>query len=97
MSAAASSGLVVTFAGSTPTVCTVAGNTVTFITAGTCTVTADQAGDVNYNAAPQVSLNIIVMEMVAAPIPTLSLWGLLTMFLVLLGIGGMIVRRKTSG
>jgi hypothetical protein len=97
LSAAASSGLVITFAGSTPTVCTVDGNTVIFITAGTCTVTADQAGDVNYNAAPQVSLNIIVVEIVAAPIPTLSLWGLLTMFLVILGIGGLIVRRKTSG
>jgi hypothetical protein len=97
LNATASSGLVVTFASSTAAVCTVAGNTVTFIAAGTCTVTADQAGDANYNAAPQVSLGITVTEAAPTPIPTLSLWGLVAMFLVLLGMGGMIVRRKTPG
>lgn len=97
LSATASSGLVVTFVGTTPAVCTVAGNTVTYIDAGTCTVTADQAGDANYNAAPQVSLDIIVTEGAPTPIPSLSVWGLVAMFLMMLGIGGMIIRRKTPG
>jgi hypothetical protein len=97
LSATASSGLAVIFASSATAVCTVAGNTVSYIAAGTCTLTADQAGDANYNAAPQVSLNITVTDEPPPPIPTLSLWGLMAMFLILLGIGGMIVRRKTPG
>ena len=59
--------------------------------------TADQTDDTSYNAAPQVSLNITVTDELPPPIPTLSLWGLMAMFLVLLGIGGMIVQRKTPG
>lgn len=97
LSATASSGLAVTFAGSTPAVCTVAGNTITYIAAGICTVTADQAGDANYNPAPQVTLDINVAEMVPAPIPMLSPWGLVAMFLMMLGIAGIIVRRKIPG
>jgi len=31
------------------------------------------------------------------PIPTLSLWGLVALFLMMLAIGGMIVRRRTRG
>jgi hypothetical protein len=101
LSATASSGLPVTFAGSTAAVCSVTGNTVTYIAAGMCAVTADQAGDATYNPTTQVTLDINVTEPPLAipnvPIPTLSLWGLVTMFLILLGIGGMIVRRKTPG
>ena len=62
LSATASSGLAVTFGSSTPAVCTVAGSTVTLIASGTCTVTANQAGDDDYNAAPQVTLNIAVAK-----------------------------------
>ena len=60
LSATASSGLTVTFGSSTQGVCTVAGTTVSYLTSGTCTVTADQAGDDNWNAAPQVTLDITV-------------------------------------
>ena len=105
LSATASSGLTVSFGSSTTAVCTVAGTTVSYLAAGTCTVTADQAGDANYNPAPQLTLDIDVTDALPAPpppsaipyvpIPTLSLWGLVAMFLMMLGIGGMIVRRKT--
>ncbi len=101
LSATASSGLAVTFGSSTSAVCIVAGSTVTYLTAGTCTVTADQAGDANYNPAPQVALDINVTEAPPAisyePIPTLSLWGLVALFMMMLAIGGMIVRRRTRG
>lgn len=60
LSASASSGNAVTYGSSTTSICTVSGDTVSFIGVGTCTVTADQAGDGNYNAAPQVSLDITV-------------------------------------
>jgi len=99
LSATASSGLTVSFGSSTPAVCTVTGATVSYLAAGTCTVIADQAGDAAYSAATQVTLDINTTELPPAipnvPIPTLSLWGLVAMFLVMLGIGGMVVRRKT--
>ena len=60
LSATASSGLAVTFGSSTPAICGVAGSTVTYLAVGTCTVTADQAGDDDFNAAPQVTLDITV-------------------------------------
>jgi hypothetical protein len=50
----------IVFASSTPTICTVTGNSVAFVAVGTCTVTANQAGNANYNAATQVSANIVV-------------------------------------
>jgi hypothetical protein len=82
LSATISSGLTVSFDSSTPTVCTVTGTAVSFQATGTCTVTADQAGDEAYNAATQVTLDINVTETPLAipnvPIPTLSLWGLVT-------------------
>ncbi len=96
------SGIPVTFGSNTLTICTVAGTTVSYLAIGTCTVTADQAGDADYNPAPQLTLDINVIEVAplpapAMPIPTLSLWGLVAMFLMMLGIGGMIVRRRTRG
>ena len=54
VSAAASSGLPVSFASVTPAVCTISGSTVSGTSAGTCTIAADQAGNANYAAAPQV-------------------------------------------
>jgi hypothetical protein len=53
VSATASSGLAVTFAGAGN--CTVSGNTVTLTGAGSCTITASQVGDTNYTAAPDVT------------------------------------------
>ncbi len=44
----------------TPTVCTVAGNAVQALVAGTCRVAANQAGDANYNAAAQITQNIVI-------------------------------------
>jgi len=38
----------------------VTGNSVAFVAVGTCTVTANQAGNANYNAATEVSANIVV-------------------------------------
>jgi hypothetical protein len=95
------SGIPVTFGSNTLTICTVAGSTVSYLAVGTCTVTADQAGDANYNPALRLTLDINVTEPLPTipnvPIPALSLWGLVVMFLMMLGIGGMVVRRKTSG
>jgi len=91
------SSIPVVFGSNTLTICTVAGSTVSYLAIGTCTVTADQAGDANYNPAPQVALDINVTEASPVipyePIPTLSLWGLVALFLMMLAIGGMIVRH----
>jgi hypothetical protein len=53
VSAAASSGLPVSFVASGR--CTVSGTTVHLTGAGSCALTASQAGSANYNAAPDVS------------------------------------------
>ena len=58
------SGNAVTFASNTTAICTVSGNTLSLIAAGTCTVVANQAGNGNYNAAPSVTANITVSELV---------------------------------
>jgi lipopolysaccharide export system protein LptC len=62
VTAAASSGLAVSYSSTTPTVCSVDRNTgqVTDLMEGTCIVAADQAGDANYTAAAQVTLTITV-------------------------------------
>ena len=67
ISASASSGLAVTFDSATPAVCTVAGTSannadVTILTAGTCTVEADQTGNAEYQAAAQVTQDIIIAK-----------------------------------
>jgi hypothetical protein len=53
-------GLAVTFSSLTTSVCSVSGSTVTGIAAGTCTVAANQSGNANFDAATQVSQNIIL-------------------------------------
>ena len=58
--ATASSGLAVIYTSTTPTVCTVAGTTVVMVNAGTCTLAANQAGDGNWNAATQVTQNVVI-------------------------------------
>jgi len=60
LSAAATSGLAVTFASSTTSVCKVTGTTATFVAAGTCTITASQSGNGTYAAAPAVSRSFAV-------------------------------------
>ncbi|MEP6813026.1 MAG: hypothetical protein ABI990_08560, partial [Actinomycetota bacterium] len=54
LTASATSGLTVAYAGSTPAVCTVSGSTVTPLATGTCTIAADQPGDTNYDPAASV-------------------------------------------
>jgi alpha-tubulin suppressor-like RCC1 family protein len=60
LSAAASSGLPVTFNSLTTGVCTVSGNTVSAFAFGTCTIAANQAGNANYSAAVQVQQSVTV-------------------------------------
>jgi ABC-type Fe3+-hydroxamate transport system substrate-binding protein len=55
ITAAASSGLAVTFTSNTKHVCTVSGGQVTLVAAGTCTIEATQAGTVDYQAATPVT------------------------------------------
>jgi hypothetical protein len=55
VTAAASSGLAVTFSSGNPSVCSVSSSTVSFVATGTCTVLANQGGSGSYSAAPQVS------------------------------------------
>ena len=52
LSAAASSGLPVSFRSDTPDVCSVAGPQVTTLKRGTCMITASQAGNTHYAPAP---------------------------------------------
>jgi len=62
VSATASSGLLVSFASSTPGTCTVSGTTVTIVAAGPCTITAAQAGDGTWSPAPAVSQTVSVAK-----------------------------------
>ena len=60
VSAAATSGLPVTFTSLTPGKCTVSGDIVTGVAVGTCTVAGNQPGNANYAAAPQATQTIPV-------------------------------------
>lgn len=69
ISAATSSGLVVSFSSSTPGICSVSTGgvsygyttgTVTGVSAGTCIIAANQAGDATYSAAPQATLSVTI-------------------------------------
>jgi DNA-binding beta-propeller fold protein YncE len=64
VSATASSGLVVSFASTTPSVCTVSGATVTLVAVGTCTIQATQAGNANYAAATPVNQSFQVTQVI---------------------------------
>ena len=76
LTATASSGLAVTYTGTTPSVCSVSGATVMFFTAGTCTIDANQAGNSAFLPAPQVEVSFAVTGTpsftIAASSPTLS-------------------------
>jgi hypothetical protein len=60
LTAAASSGLPITFGTLTPNLCTVTGNTVTFLGAGTCVLIANQAGDEHYSPAMQRVIKVAI-------------------------------------
>jgi hypothetical protein len=60
VSAAATSGLAVTYSSTTPTICSVSGSTVTGLLPGICTVAANQSGNTSYAAAQQVTQSITV-------------------------------------
>ena len=61
VSAAASSGLPVTFGSITPDICDVSDNTATGLAFGICTIAADQSGDgINITPAPQVRQSFTV-------------------------------------
>jgi hypothetical protein len=62
ITAAAGSGLAVTFTTPTPAVCTVGGGTVTILAAGTCEIAADQGGDGDWNPAPRVVRDLVVAK-----------------------------------
>ncbi len=61
--AGASSSPIV-FTSATANVCAIpiGTNTVTILTGGTCTVRANQAADVNYTAAPQLTLSVVITK-----------------------------------
>ena len=60
LSAAASSGLNVSYSSNNPLVATVSGNLVHIVSGGTALITASQSGNSNYNAAPDVSQTLTV-------------------------------------
>jgi hypothetical protein len=97
VSATATSNLTVAFSSTTPSICTVAGTTVTGVSAGTCVIAADQAGNSSYSAAPQVTQNITISPApAAAPIPTLSEWGMIILS-SLLALGTLVIMRRRQG
>ena len=71
LSAAATSGLAVTYSSSTPAVCTVSGTSLSMVSAGDCTISANQAGNANYNPAGTVTQTFTIA--VSAPgAPTIT-------------------------
>jgi mono/diheme cytochrome c family protein len=67
--ATASSGLIVTFATTTPSVCVVSISTLKLVAAGNCTVTASQAGNTGYAAAPNQTVTFGVIDPNATSTP----------------------------
>ena len=62
LTAAATSGLAVTFISDTIGVCTVAVSNVTLVSVGTCTIRAQQSGSANFNTAPDVPQSFTVAQ-----------------------------------
>ena len=62
ITATATSGLTVSLLSSTPGVCTMSSTGATLTGLGTCTIQATQAGNVNYSAAPAISLSFMVTQ-----------------------------------
>jgi len=70
VSASASSGLIVSFASTTPSVCTVTATTVSLVAMGTCTIQATQPGNATYAAAIPVNQSFLVTDFVLSSSPT---------------------------
>jgi streptogramin lyase len=68
LTAAASSGLPVSYSSNTPSVCTVSGNTVTLLALGTCSITAGQSGNAFYLAADPVTQSFPVFAASGTPV-----------------------------
>jgi len=75
LTAAASSGLPVSYTSTTASVCTVSGSTATLLQAGICSITASQAGNTNYSAATPVTQSFAV---VLAPTVTMTTTAMLS-------------------
>jgi hypothetical protein len=59
------SGIAEVYATASPaSICTVSGTTLTYVGAGTCVVTANRPGNVNFSAAPEVSVSIVIQAAV---------------------------------
>ena len=79
LSATTTSGLVVSFASTTPAICTISGSTLTPVNEGNCAITASQAGDSNYSPAKAVIKSIRILKtaqtITFAPPVSISLGG----------------------
>jgi hypothetical protein len=69
LSAAASSGLAVSFVSTTLGVCTIDNTIASFVGAGTCTITAAQGGNSVYAPATSVSQSFAVTTLTPVPVP----------------------------
>jgi hypothetical protein len=74
VSAAATSGLAVTYSSQTTAICAVNSTTgaLSLLTTGLCTIAADQAGNGNWNAAAQVTVSFAVAPPFTVPILTVT-------------------------
>ena len=63
--------------------------TLTFTDTLTCTYT-------DTDSLPGTASWPITLTVLAQPIPTLSTWGLMLMILTLMGLGGIVIRRKVE-
>ena len=92
------SGNPILYSSVTPGVCTVSGTTVSMVSPGTCTLEASQAGDTVYAAATPVSQSVLIASapVAAVAVPTLGVWGLLGMGLLILGAAGTVLRPRRS-
>jgi N-acetylneuraminic acid mutarotase len=72
LAATASSGLPVTYKGTTPAVCTISGSTATMIATGTCSIDVMQSGNASYSAAPAVGTSFVVRESQTITFPAIT-------------------------
>jgi uncharacterized repeat protein (TIGR01451 family) len=89
------SGNPVTFsiAAASAHVCSASGATISILAPGTCTVLANQAGDLDYAAAAQASLTVVISGPPAVPAPVVSIWLLGLLVTLFGGLGLARVRR----
>jgi hypothetical protein len=62
LGATASSGLAVSYVGTTPAICTAVGGDLHIVSAGSCSITANQAGNDDYLAAADVSRTFTIQK-----------------------------------